>query len=39
MCSMGYGVSCERGDYVSRGFRSHFPRGAVEMALARVIEN
>ncbi len=49
MRGMGYGVNCERGDYVPHGFRSSFrdwsgevssyPRDVAEMALAHVIEN
>ncbi|WP_089724695.1 tyrosine-type recombinase/integrase [Candidatus Thiosymbion oneisti] len=49
MRGMGYGVNCERGNYVPHGFRSSFrdwsgevssfPRNVAEMALAYVIEN
>jgi integrase len=49
MRGMGYGVNCQRGDYVPHGFRSSFrdwsgevssfPRDVAEMALAHVIEN
>ena len=49
MRGMGYGVNCERGNYVPHGFRSSFrdwsgevssfPRDVAEMALAHVIEN
>ena len=49
MRGMGYGVNCDRGDYVPHGFRSSFrdwsgeissyPRDVAEMALAHVIEN
>lgn len=49
MRGMGYGVKCDRGNYVPHGFRSSFrdwssevssfPREVAEMALAHVIEN
>lgn len=49
MRGMGYGVDCDRGNYVPHGFRSSFrdwsgevssfPRDVAEMALAHVIEN
>ena len=49
MRGMGYGVNCNRGDYVPHGFRSSFrdwsgevssyPRDVAEMALAHTIGN